>query len=402
MNMVEEDIKNIISKKVENKDLSDDELESLIVKTLNDYSKTKSISLDDRIRIGKRIIYSMRKLDVLQDLLEDNDVSEIMINGINSVFVEKNGEIKSASVKFDSEDKLKSIIQQIVTKCNRQVNESNPIVDARLADGSRVNVVLNPIAINGPIMTIRKFPKNPYTMEQLIKKQSLTEEVSSLLKKLVYAGYNIIVSGGTGSGKTTFLNVLSSFIPDDERIITIEDSAELQIQGIKNLVSMETRNSNVEGNNAISIRDLVKTSLRMRPDRIIVGEVRGAEAFDMICAAMNCGHDGSMSTVHSNNAYDTLGRLETMILMAVELPISAIRRQICSGVDIIIHLSRMRDKTRRVTEVAEIDRIEDGEIRLNYIYKFKEAEQSMKEVRGMLMKVGDIIHDDKIKSACLF
>lgn len=402
MNMVEEDIKNIISKKVENKDLSDDELESLIVKTLNDYSKTKSISLDDRIRIGKRIIYSMRKLDVLQDLLEDNDVSEIMINGINSVFVEKNGEIKSASVKFESEDKLKSIIQQIVTKCNRQVNESNPIVDARLADGSRVNVVLNPIAINGPIMTIRKFPKNPYTMEQLIKKQSLTEEVSSLLKKLVYAGYNIIVSGGTGSGKTTFLNVLSSFIPDDERIITIEDSAELQIQGIKNLVSMETRNSNVEGNNAISIRDLVKTSLRMRPDRIIVGEVRGAEAFDMICAAMNCGHDGSMSTVHSNNAYDTLGRLETMILMAVELPISAIRRQICSGVDIIIHLSRMRDKTRRVTEVAEIDRIEDGEIRLNYIYKFKEAEQSMKEVRGMLMKVGDIIHDDKIKSACLF
>lgn len=341
----------------------------------------------------------MRKLDILQELIDDADISEIMINGKDSIFVERSGQIEKLEIKFDSEEKLKSIIQQIVAKCNRVVNESSPIVDARLSNGSRVNVVLDPVALNGPIMTIRKFPDDPLTIKQLIKIGSLTEETANFLRNAVKAGYNILVSGGTGSGKTTFLNALSSFIPGDERIITIEDSAELQIQGIDNLVRLETKNANVEGKNAITIRDLIKSSLRMRPNRIIVGEVRGAEAFDMICSAMNCGHDGSMSTVHSNSAIDTIARLETMILMAVELPVTAIRRQICSGVDIIIHLSRMRDKSRHVVEISEIDCVKDGEVKMNVLYKFMDNDPTSKKVNGELKKVGEIIHADKFKIA---
>lgn len=381
-------------------EVSDDKVEEMIAEEISVYGKNYYISINERIRIGKQIYHSLRKLDILQDLIDNPDVTEIMVNGSQSIFIEKSGRLYKINQQFESQEKLKHIIQQIVAKCNRVVNESSPIVDARLYNGSRVNVVLNPVAINGPILTIRRFPEKPLEISKLVETGSLTEEASMFLKNLVIAGYNIIISGGTGSGKTTFLNALSSFIPKDERIITIEDSAELQIQGIDNLVRLETKNANVENCRPITIRDLIKTSLRMRPTRIIVGEVRGGEAMDMICSAMNCGHDGSMSTVHANSAVDTLSRLETMILMAVELPIYAIRRQICSGVDIIIHLGRLRDKTRKVLEISEISGITDNEIVINTIYRFIEAnDKEKKEVKGSLVKIGELMHKEKLKAA---
>ena len=381
-------------------EVSDDKVEEMIAEEISIYGKINYISINERIMIGKQIYHSLRKLDILQDLIDNPDVTEIMVNGSQSIFIEKSGRLIKVNQQFESQEKLKHIIQQIVAKCNRVVNESSPIVDARLYNGSRVNVVLNPVAINGPILTIRRFPEKPLEISKLVEIGSLTEEVSIFLKKLVIAGYNIIISGGTGSGKTTFLNALSSFIPKDERIITIEDSAELQIQGIDNLVRLETKNANVENCKPITIRDLIKTSLRMRPTRIIVGEVRGGEAMDMICSAMNCGHDGSMSTVHANSAVDTLSRLETMILMAVELPIYAIRRQICSGVDIIIHLGRLRDKTRKVLEISEISGITDNEIVINTIYRFIENDdKEKKEVKGSLVKIGELMHKEKLKAA---
>lgn len=381
-------------------EVSDDKVEEMIAEEISVYGKINYISINERIMIGKQIYHSLRKLDILQDLIDNPNVTEIMVNGSQSIFIEKSGRLYKINQQFESQEKLKHIIQQIVAKCNRVVNESSPIVDARLYNGSRVNVVLNPVAINGPILTIRRFPEKPLEISKLVEIGSLTEESSMFLKKLVIAGYNIIISGGTGSGKTTFLNALSSFIPKDERIITIEDSAELQIQGIDNLVRLETKNANVENCKPITIRDLIKTSLRMRPTRIIVGEVRGGEAMDMICSAMNCGHDGSMSTVHANSAVDTLSRLETMILMAVELPIYAIRRQICSGVDIIIHLGRLRDKTRKVLEISEISGITDNEIVINTIYRFIEAnDKEKKEVKGSLVKIGELMHKEKLKAA---
>ena len=381
-------------------EVSDDKVEEMIAEEISVYGKINYVSINERIMIGKQIYHSLRKLDILQDLIDNPDVTEIMVNGSQSIFIEKSGRLYKINQQFESQEKLKHIIQQIVAKCNRVVNESSPIVDARLYNGSRVNVVLNPVAINGPILTIRRFPEKPLEISKLVEIGSLTEESSMFLKKLVIAGYNIIISGGTGSGKTTFLNALSSFIPKDERIITIEDSAELQIQGIDNLVRLETKNANVENCKPITIRDLIKTSLRMRPTRIIVGEVRGGEAMDMICSAMNCGHDGSMSTVHANSAVDTLSRLETMILMAVELPIYAIRRQICSGVDIIIHLGRLRDKTRKVLEISEISGITDNEIVINTIYRFIEAnDKEKKEVKGSLVKIGELMHKEKLKAA---
>ncbi len=381
-------------------EVSDDKVEEMIAEEISVYGKINYVSINERIMIGKQIYHSLRKLDILQDLIDNPDVTEIMVNGSQSIFIEKSGRLYKINQQFESQEKLKHIIQQIVAKCNRVVNESSPIVDARLYNGSRVNVVLNPVAINGPILTIRRFPEKPLEISKLVEIGSLTEEASMFLKKLVIAGYNIIISGGTGSGKTTFLNALSSFIPKDERIITIEDSAELQIQGIDNLVRLETKNANVENCKPITIRDLIKTSLRMRPTRIIVGEVRGGEAMDMICSAMNCGHDGSMSTVHANSAVDTLSRLETMILMAVELPIYAIRRQICSGVDIIIHLGRLRDKTRKVLEISEISGITDNEIVINTIYRFIEAnDKEKKEVKGSLVKIGELMHKEKLKAA---
>lgn len=395
------ELKQEIFENLEFKDeISDEMLEEIIAQKISEKGKQEYIPLSDRVLLGKKILHSMRRLDILQELIDDSEITEIMINGPEHIFIEKKGQLIRLSKRFESEQRLKDIIQQIVASCNRVVNDSNPIVDARLMNGSRVNVVLNPVAINGPILTIRRFPDSPFTMKQLIYINSITPEVSEFLRKLVVAGYNIIVSGGTGSGKTTFLNALSAYIPSDERIITIEDSAELQIQGIDNLVRMETKNANNEGCKEITIRDLIKTSLRMRPNRLIVGEVRGKEAFDMVCSAMNCGHDGSMSTVHSNSAADTLSRLETMILMAVDLPVTAIRRQICSGVDVIIHLGRMRDKSRKVLEIVELDRYENGEVVMNDLYRFVEDKDSvLTKVSGKLEKIGELKHDEKLKAA---
>ncbi|MDE6516469.1 MAG: CpaF family protein, partial [Acetatifactor sp.] len=304
-------------------------------------------------RLRTELFYSLRRLDILQSLIEDPEITEIMINGPGSIFIERAGHLQELDMVFESEEKLQDVIQQIVAGCNRVVNEASPIVDARLSNGARVNIVMNPIALNGPIVTIRRFPDTPVTMEELIHWDSLTREAAEFLQLLVQAGYNIFISGGTGSGKTTFLNVLSGYIPHWERVITIEDSAELQLQGLRNLVRMETRNSNVEGCREITIRDLIRTSLRMRPDRIIVGEVRGAEAVDMM-QCLNTGHDGSMSTGHANSARDMLSRLENMILMGMDIPLAAIRKQIVSGIDIIVHLGRLRDRSRKVLEVSEV------------------------------------------------
>lgn len=381
-------------------EVSDEELQAMISEELRKLNKEEHIPINARISIGKQIFDAMRKLDILQEFLEDYSVTEIMINGPGCIFVERKGRLFKVNQQFDSEETLRNVIGQIVAKCNRVVNDSNPIVDARLLDGSRVNVVLNPVAINGPILTIRRFPEKPFLMEDLVRIGSITEEAADFLHNLVIAGYNIIVSGGTGSGKTTFLNALSAYIPNDERIITIEDSAELQIQGIDNLVRLETKNANVEGSTPIAIRDLIKTSLRMRPNRIIVGEVRGPEAMDMVCSAMNCGHDGSMSTVHANSAADSISRLETMILMAASLPIHAIHRQICSGVDIIVHLGRMRDKSRRVLEIVEL--LDDETNSINPLFRFTEDDNATREkVSGQLIRVGDLINENKLENAGL-
>lgn len=381
-------------------ELDDDQLKDLISKYLLEKENKDSLSLLQRKQIGKEIFDSFRKLDILQDLIDQDEITEIMVNGPNMIFMEKSGRIFKTNLKFESSEKLLRIINQIVSECNRSVNETTPIVDARLNTGARVNVVLHPIALNGPILTIRKFPKNPITIQKLIEINAVSEEAVEFLKKAVTARYNIIVSGGTGSGKTTFLNALSQYIPSDERIITIEDSAELQILGIENLIRMETRNANLESGKQITIRDLIKASLRMRPDRIIVGEVRGEEAADMIGSAMNCGHDGSMSSAHANSASDMLIRLENMILMSAALPVTAIRRQIASGVDLIIHLGRMRDKSRKVLEIAEVCGMENGEIKLNTLFKFQEkSERKRNIVEGKLEKVGELIHNYKMENA---
>ena len=381
-------------------ELSDEQLKDLISKYLLEKEKKYSFSLQQRKQIGKEIFDSFRKLDILQDFIDDEEITEIMVNGSEAIFVEKQGRIYKTNLKFESKEKLLQVINHIVSRCNRSVNESIPIVDARLEQGARVNVVLSPIALNGPILTIRKFSKMPITMKKLVELEAISEEAVDFLKKAVIAKYNIIISGGTGSGKTTFLNALSQYIPEDERIITIEDSAELQIIGIENLISMETRNANLEGGKQITIRDLIKTSLRMRPDRIIVGEVRGEEAGDMIGSAMNCGHDGSMSSAHANSAADMLLRLENMILMSASLPVEAVRRQIASGVDIIIHLGRMRDKSRKVLEISEVKGMEKEQIILNPVFKFREtSEKKNKKVEGKLERVGSLIHVYKMETA---
>ena len=377
---------------------NDESLQRMINESLKEKSREQYISIKDRQTIARQIFDSMRKLGILEEFIENPDVTEIMINGPKCIFYEKAGRLYKSDKQFENEETLRNVIQKIVAQCNRVVNESSPIVDARLSDGSRVNCVLDPIALNGPILTIRRFPKRPYLMDDLIAKGSLNAETALFLQKLVIAGYNILVSGGTGSGKTTFLNALSAYIPKDERIITIEDSAELQIQGIENLVRMETKNANIEGVTPITIRDLIKSSLRMRPDRIVVGEVRGAEAMDMICSAMNCGHDGSMSTVHANSAADSISRLETMILTAAPLPLYAIRRQIGSGVDIVIQLGRMRDKTRKVLEIVELNCIGD-DVDINPLFRFVEDDYSTEKVSGQLTKVGDLKNDSKLKAA---
>ncbi len=381
---IKEEIRNNIDL---DKDFTDEEIRELIESSVFKKSKESYISVTEKHEIATIIFNSMRRLDILQPIIDDNSVTEIMINGPNQVFIEKNGKVLQLEQKFESKEKLEDVIQSIVSKVNRTVNEASPIVDARLKDGSRVNVVLPPIALNGPILTIRKFPEKPVTIKELIEFDTLTEEAASVLEKMVKARYNIFISGGTGSGKTTFLNVLSNFIPHDERIITIEDSAELQITNVKNLVSLETRDANTEGKGQITIRDLIKSSLRMRPDRIVVGEVRGIEALDML-QAMNTGHDGSLSTGHANSTRDMLSRLETMVLTGAAIPLEAVRQQIASAIDIIIHLSRLRDKSRKVIEIIEVTGYQDGCIKLNTLFKFEENQKFSTDdkVKGQLKR----------------
>lgn len=354
-----------------------------------------SLSPQERSRVVRLVFSSIRGLGILDEILADDSITEVMINGPDHIFVEHAGRLYRLNKKFDNERQLEDIIQKIVGKAGKEVNQANPIVDTRLPDGSRVNVVLPPVSLSGPIVTIRKFSKTPMTVEMLLKYGSLTREAAAFLEKLVRAKYNIFISGGTGSGKTTFLNALSNFIPRDERIITIEDSAELQIKNIENLVSLETRNANTSGRGEISIRDLIRSALRMRPERIVVGEVRGAEALDML-QALNTGHDGSLSTGHANSTRDMLSRLETMVLQGNDgLPLPAIRQQISSALDIIIHLSRLRDKSRRTMEITEVLGYENGEIQLNPLFVFKETEGStLEKVEGHLVRTGNPLRND--------
>lgn len=384
--------------------MSDEELEEKVEELVVARLKGEYCSIEQKISIVQQVYSSIRGFGLLDSIISDDDITEVMINGPEHVFIEKEGHLQKLDKQFESQRKLEDVIQRIVGLAGREVNQANPICDTRLPDGSRVNVVLPPIALCGPTLTIRKFSKTPMTMEKLIEYGSLTKEIADILKLFVRAKYNIFISGGTGSGKTTFLNALSDFIPKDERIITIEDSAELQITGIENLVSMETRNANASGSGEITIRDLIKTSLRMRPERIIVGECRGGEALDML-QAMNTGHDGSLSTGHANSTEDMLSRLETMVLQgAVGLPLEAIQQQIASAVDIIIHLSRLRDKSRKTMEITEVVGYENGKIILNPLYVFQEDENStMEKVSGCLVRTkNSLVHDHKLKLAGIF
>ena len=372
------------------RDVSDEEIGELIGEVASQTLRGRTMSIHDRVRIEQQVFNSLRKLDVLQELVDDPEVSEIMVNGPGHIFYEKDGRVQVWTQSFTSEEKMQDVIQQIVGSHNRVVNLSNPIVDTRLSDGSRVNIVLSPISLEGSVITIRKFPQHPLDMETLIAREAISREAAELLKRLVKARYSILISGATSSGKTTFLNALSQYIPEDERVITIEDSAELQIQGVKNLVRLETRNANMEGVMPITIRDLIRTALRMRPDRIIVGECRGAETFDML-QALNTGHDGGLSTAHGNSCRDILSRLEMMVLMGMDLPLAAIRQQIASGIDIIVHLGRLRDKSRRVLEIAELDGIEEGELKLHTLYELEQG-----ACGWSLEEKGRLHHTDKL------
>lgn len=383
------------------REVSDEEVREMIDEMVIHCSRQYALSLKDRQQLGREIFDAIRRMDILQELVEEEEVTEIMINGTQGIFIERKGRLFQWDKNFASKEKLEDVIQQIVAKCNRAVNEASPIVDARLENGARVNIVLAPVALNGPIVTIRRFPSHPIGMTDLLAYGSLTQEAAQDLEKWVRAGYNIIISGGTGSGKTTFLNALSQYIPSTDRVITIEDSAELQLQGIPNLVRLETRDSKGEGTTAITIRDLIRSSLRMRPDRIIVGEVRGSEAIDML-QALNTGHDGSLSTGHANSATDMLMRLETMVLMGMELPLSAVRRQIASGVDIIVQLGRLRDKSRKVLEIVEITGYEHGEIVTRPLYQFQETgTDEAGHVMGQLQMCNPLTHTDKLLAAGL-
>lgn len=388
--VMEQEIKNEMKQRIlaeldMSQEIDDMEVRRLVDQCIMEYKGTAELPLPARIKLRKELFNTVRRMDVLSEFLEDESVTEIMINGYDNIFIERSGRVYKVDQTFENEERLASIIQQIVAGCNRIVNEAVPIVDARLADGSRVNVVLPPISLNGPTMTIRKFPKEKMTMERLIEVGALSEDAAEFLKRLVKARYNIFVSGGTGAGKTTFLNALSDYIPQQERVITIEDSAELQLKNVVNLVRLESRNSNVEGMNAVTIRELIKSSLRMRPDRVIVGEVRDAAAIDML-AAMNTGHDGSLSTGHANSSGDMITRLESMVLMGMELPLEAVRRQIASAVDVIIHLGRLRDGSRKVLEIAEVTGMREGLVELHTIYEFEEM------VAGEEQEVTDMVY----------
>jgi pilus assembly protein CpaF len=397
--LIMNEIKKSVSDELDfNKDINDEDILELITTKVFAYSSNSYIGSGQKKEIIDGIFNSLRRLDILQPLLDNEKITEIMINGPEDIFIEEAGCVSRVEVGFESKDKLEDVIQSIVSKVNRTVNEASPIVDARLKDGSRVSVVLPPIALNGPILTIRKFSRNIVTMGKLIEWGSISAEAAALLDVLVKAKYNIFICGGTGSGKTTLLNILAQSIPGDERIITIEDSAELQIRNISNIVKLETRNSNTEGKGEIGIRDLIKAALRMRPERIVVGEVRGAEALDML-QAMNTGHDGSISTGHANSCTDMLSRLETMVLCGAPLPLEAIRKQITSAVDIIIHLSRVRDKTRKVMEISEVEGFKDGQILLNPLFLFEEAyDSSLMAVEGILKRTSsELKHRHKLE-----
>ncbi len=396
---VQETIRKKILENINLTKTTDEMLEEQVRKEVDLYFGGKYVSIEDKAFLIDQIFSSIRGFGLLDTIINDDTVTEVMINGPEEIFIEKSGKLIELKERFESEEKLQDVIQRIVALAGREVNQANPIVDTRLPDGSRVNVVLPPISLKGPIVTIRKFSKEPMTVEKLIQYGSITPEIAEILKLLVRAKYNIFICGGTGSGKTTFLNAISNFIPSDERVITIEDSAELQIANVDNLVSLETRNANTAGVGAISIRDLIKSALRMRPDRIVVGEVRGAEALDML-QAMNTGHDGSLSTGHANSTRDMLSRLETMVLTGAEgLPLDAVRQQIASAVDIIVHLSRLRDRSRKTMEITEVAGYEKGAIQLNTLYRFEEDEAStIDKVSGALKRTDrPLLNDFKLK-----
>lgn len=389
------DTKNYVYSNFNLNSMQDEELEEKIEQLVDERLRNTYVSINQKVQIVRQIFSSIRGFGLLDTIISDDTITEVMINGPENIFIEKKGKLIKLDQTFESERRLEDIVQKIVGLAGREVNQANPIVDTRLPDGSRVNVVLPPIALDGATVTIRKFSKTPMTVEQLIKYGSITEEIAHVLQLFVKAKYNIFISGGTGSGKTTFLNAISNYIPKDERVITIEDSAELQIVGVANLVRMETRNANVAGVGAVTIRDLIKSSLRMRPERIIVGEVRGGEALDML-QAMNTGHDGSLSTGHANSTRDMLSRLETMVLQGADgLPLDAIRQQIASAVDIIIQLSRLRDHSRKTMEITEVCGYENGRIILNPLYVFEEDENStLEKVSGSLKRTGNPLKND--------
>lgn len=381
-------------------ELEDEQLQVRIEQVLFTLPEMKRLTSQEMHSIVMRVFHSFRGLDALQPLVDDPSVTEIMINGHQEIFIERDGRMEQLEMEFENREKLEDIIQAIVSQVNRVVNESSPIVDARLSDGSRVHVVLPPIALKGPTVTIRKFPTQPMTMDDLVRRGAVTAEASELLKTLIQAKYNIFISGGTGSGKTTFLNALSQYIPSSERVVTIEDAAELQIITVPNLVGLETRNANTEGKGAIPMRDLIRASLRMRPNRVVVGEVRGAEALDML-QAMNTGHDGSLSTGHANSARDMMSRLETMVLSGANLPLPVIRQQIASALDIIVHLARIRDGSRKVLEIAEVIGMEGGEIVLFPLYTFDEEGEVDGVVHGKLTCKGSLQERWKLQMAGL-
>ncbi|MFN2927132.1 CpaF family protein [Lachnospiraceae bacterium YH-ros2228] len=381
----------------QNQDLEDETVRSCVRREVCREGRERPLSIQERQMLEETVFNSIRKLDILQELLEDEEITEIMINGPDQIFLEKRGRIYLSDRKFASEERLMDVIQQIAAANNQIISESSPILDTRI-HGERVCIVLPPIGIDHPILSIRKFPKEPIRMDQLLANGSLSVEIADFLRKAVEARYNIFISGGTSSGKTTFLNALTEFIPSDQRVITIEDSAELVVLGIPNLIRLESRNKTLEGKLEVTIRDLVRTSLRLRPDRIIIGECRGGEALDMV-QAMSTGHPGSLSTGHANSARDMLSRLEVMILMGgqADLPLAAVRQQIAAGIDIIIHLARLRDKSRRLVEISEVDGMEDGEIRLNRLYRLKEDREEGEAYQWE--KDGELIHIEKMKRA---
>lgn len=379
----------LMSELEDGQDWTDEEILEKIDRLVLRMTGRTGLTIGERNSLRKEIFYSVRKLDILQELLEDEEVTEIMVNGYQNIFLEKKGKRMRWNRAFVSREKLEDVVQQIAGKCNRVINENSPMVDARLENGSRVHAVVYPVALDGPILTIRRFPEHSITMEWLVKNNCITREAADFLKKVVNAGYSILIGGGTSSGKTTFLNALSAYIPHDERVITIEDSAELQIQGIENLVRLETKPANMEGNKEITIRDLIRAALRMAPDRIIVGEIRGAEAVDLL-QAWNTGHDGSLGTAHANSSRDMISRVETMVMMGMDLPLEAIRRQIASGVELMVHLEKMRDGKRRVREIVEVIGYEEGEVKMHTLFQWDNGKQCV-------CSVDELYHREKLE-----